>query len=381
MKKPIIICVDDERIILDSLRTQLRSYLKQDYNVETAQSGAEALELIDELIEDNEAPYLVISDMIMPQMKGDELLSIVREKCPEALSILLTGQADKNDIIKVINTAGLYRYISKPWDTEDLNITVREALSAYVNSRELEEQRQRLIVNNRELEQKVRERTKKIEEQKEIADKLLMNVLPKEIAEELKEHGRSLPQFYEKVTVLFADLVGFTKIAEKMTPEELVQELDDCFQAFDEILERNHMEKIKTIGDGYMGAGGLPIQNDTNPIDAVKAGLEILTYMNKQNEKRMLQRKRTWQVRIGIHTGELVAGVIGKNKFAYDIWGDTVNLASRMESSGESDKVNISGLTYELVKDNFECIHRGKIQAKSKGDVDMYFVVREFKPN
>ena len=174
--------------------------------------------------------------------------------------------------------------------------------------------------------------------------------------------------------MLFADLVGFTKIAEKMSPEELVQELDDCFQAFDEILERHHMEKIKTIGDGYMGAGGLPVPNDTNPNDAVKAGLEILAYLNKQNEKRKLQRKRIWKVRIGIHTGELVAGVIGKNKFAYDIWGDTVNLASRMESSGESDKVNISGATYELVKDFFKCTHRGKVQAKNKGEVDMYFI-------
>ena len=161
MKKPIIICVDDEKVILDSLRAQLRNYLKQDYEVEIALSGAEALELIDELVEDGEIPYLVISDMIMPQMKGDELLSIVREKCPETLSILLTGQADKDDIVKVINTAGLYRYISKPWDIEDLNITVREALIAYVNSRELEEQRQQLIIHNRELEKKVRERTKK----------------------------------------------------------------------------------------------------------------------------------------------------------------------------------------------------------------------------
>ena len=382
MEKPVILCVDDEKVVLDSLRTQLKNYLNKEYTVEIAESGQEALEIIEELIEDyGQPPYLVISDMIMPQMKGDELLSKVREICPETLSILLTGQAEKADIINAINTAGLYRYIPKPWEAEDLNMTVREALTAFSNARELEKQKEQLIMMNRNLEKKVRERTDKIMEQKkelekekEKSDELLLNILPKEVAEELKEFGKALPNYYDQATVLFSDLVGFTQIAEKMSPEELVRELDSCFHAFDEIMERNNLEKIKTIGDGYMAAGGLPISNETNPIDAINAALEMIEFMEKINGERVAENKNVWQLRIGIHTGELIAGVVGKNKFVYDIWGDTVNNASRMESTGEAGRINISDDTYELVKHKFKCTHRGKIEVKGKGNVDTYFV-------
>ena len=323
----------------------------------------------------------MISDMIMPHMKGDELLSKIREKCPNTLSILLTGQAEKGDIINAINTAGLYRYIPKPWEAEDLNLTVREAMTAFANARELEKQKEQLILMNKELEKKVEQRTAKISEQKEELEKekkksddLLLNILPKEVAEELKEQGKALPTFYKQSSVLFSDFVGFTQIAEKMTPEELVHELDACFHAFDEIIEKNNLEKIKTIGDGYMAAGGLPSINDTNAVDAVKAAIEMMDHMQHFNESRNADHKGIWQLRIGIHTGELIAGVVGKNKFVYDIWGDTVNNASRMESSGEPGRINISQATYDLVKDLFECTHRGKMEVKGKGDADMYFI-------
>lgn len=382
MEKPTILCVDDEKVVLDSLKTQLRNYLVKDCNVEVAESGEEALEIIEDLLDEfGEPPYLVISDMIMPNMKGDELLSKVREKCPQTLSILLTGQAEKADIINAINTAGLYRYIPKPWEAEDLNLTVKEAIAAFANARELEKQKEQLIIMNRDLEKKVRERTEKILEQKkelqtekDKSDKLLLNILPKEVAEELKEFGKALPTYYDQATVIFSDLVGFTQIAEKMTPEELVRELDTCFHAFDEIIERNNLEKIKTIGDGYMAAGGLPVSNKTNPEDAINAAIEMIEFMNNVNKDRKSERKGVWQVRIGIHTGELIAGVVGKNKFIYDVWGDTVNNASRMESSGEPGKINISGTTHALIKDKFKCTSRGKVDAKGKGTVEMYFV-------
>lgn len=383
MSKPVILCVDDEKVVLDSLKTQLKNFLSHTCTVEVAESGEEALELIEDLLEDfGEPPYLVISDMIMPQMKGDELLSKVREKCPTTLSILLTGQAEKIDIINAINTAGLYRYIPKPWEAEDLNVTVREAMTAFANARELENQKEQLILMNKELERKVMDRTAKIVEQnkelekeKKKSDDLLLNILPKEVAEELKENGKAMPTFYDQSTVLFSDLVGFTQIAEKMTPVELVQQLDACFHAFDEIVERNNLEKIKTIGDGYLAAGGLPVSNDTNPEDAVNAAIEMIAYMKDLNELRGEQHKGVWQLRVGIHTGELIAGVVGKNKFVYDIWGDTVNNASRMESGGEAGEINISQATYELVKDKYKCEHRGKLEVKGKGDADMYFVV------
>jgi adenylate cyclase len=210
--------------------------------------------------------------------------------------------------------------------------------------------------------------------EKEKSDQLLLNVLPAETAEELKERGAATPKHYEMVSVLFTDFKGFTSIAEKLTPQQLVAELDNCFLAFDKIIDKHNIEKIKTIGDAYMCAGGIPRANTTNAVDVVKAGLEIREYMEQLKADRISRGEDFWELRIGIHTGPVIAGVVGKNKFAYDIWGDAVNTASRMESSGISGKVNISGSTYELIKDKFRCTYRGEIQAKNKGKIDMYIV-------
>jgi len=221
-------------------------------------------------------------------------------------------------------------------------------------------------------------RTKRIiEEEKAISEKLLLNILPEETAAELKANGSAIPKYYEKVSVLFTDFKGFTKIAEQITPLELVEELNQCFMAFDQIIDRHNLEKIKTIGDAYMCAGGIPVANDTNPVDIVLAGLEIKEYMENLKIEREALGKSCWELRIGIHTGTVIAGVIGKNKFAYDIWGDAVNTASRMESSGIPGIVNISGDTYELIKDKFVCTHRGKVYAKNKGEIDMYIVEKQ----
>jgi len=220
----------------------------------------------------------------------------------------------------------------------------------------------------------VRKTKKIIEDEKERSEKLLLNILPVETAEELKSKGSATPKHYDMVSVLFTDFKGFTTIAEKLTPQQLVEELNQCFMEFDKIIDRNNLEKIKTIGDAYMCAGGIPVANETNPVDIVKAGLEIKSYMEKLKSEREAQGKDYWELRIGIHTGPVIAGVVGKNKFAYDIWGDAVNTASRMESSGIPGQVNISGTTYELVNGHFTCKHRGKIQAKNKGEIDMYIV-------
>jgi class 3 adenylate cyclase len=213
-----------------------------------------------------------------------------------------------------------------------------------------------------------------IKVEREKSEILLLNILPAETAAELKEKGYASPRHYDKVTVLFTDFVGFTMVSEKMTPQEIVRELDYCFLEFDKIIDRYNLEKIKTIGDSYMCAGGIPVANDTNPFDVVNAALEIRDFMDKTRLAREAQGEEYWRLRIGVHTGPVVAGVVGKNKFAYDIWGDAVNTASRMESSGEAGKVNISGRTYEIVKDHFHCTYRGKVKAKNKGEVDMYFV-------
>ena len=207
--------------------------------------------------------------------------------------------------------------------------------------------------------------------EKKKSDDLLLNILPSEVAEELKQKGSADAKQFDDVTVMFTDFKNFTQISEKLSPNELVAEIDYYFKAFDKIITRCNIEKIKTIGDSYMCAGGLSVVKTTNANDVVKAAIEIRDFMaHRQSEIR----NPKFEIRIGVHTGPVVAGIVGVKKFAYDIWGDTVNIASRMESSGEAGKVNISGSTYVLVKDKFTCTHRGKIQAKNKGEIDMYFV-------
>ena len=221
---------------------------------------------------------------------------------------------------------------------------------------------------------KIAKQRNKIEEEKKRSDDLLLNILPEEVAEELKEKGSADAKMFDEVTVMFTDFKGFTNIAEKLSAKELVAEINYCFSAFDNIIHKYNIEKIKTIGDAYMAAGGLPVVNKTHAKDVVKAAIEINKFMEEHKQQRIKDGKEIFEIRIGIHTGPVVAGIVGIKKFAYDIWGDTVNLASRMESSGEAGKVNISGTTYELIKNDFNCVYRGKIQAKNKGEVDMYFV-------
>jgi len=214
----------------------------------------------------------------------------------------------------------------------------------------------------------------KIKKGKKLSDELLLNVLPSEVAEELKQKGKAEAKHFNDVTVMFTDFKDFTEISEKLSPSELVAEIDTCFKAFDNILDKYNIEKIKTIGDSYMCAGGLPVPNKTHASDVVKAALEIQKFMGEHSQQKIKEGKKVFELRIGIHSGSVVAGIVGIKKFAYDIWGNTVNIASRMESSGEAGKVNISGSTYEHVRNEFNCIHRGKIEAKHMGMIDMYFV-------
>ena len=216
--------------------------------------------------------------------------------------------------------------------------------------------------------------SRNLEQERRKSDRLLLNVLPESVAGELKKTDRVEPRHYDGATVLFTDFVGFTRIAEGLTPQALIEELDDCFRMFDQIMREHNMEKIKTIGDAYMAVGGIPAANRTHAVDAVLAGMEIQALMARLKREKSAKGADFWELRLGLHSGELVAGVSGEEKFAYDVWGDTVNTASRLESSGERGHVNISGWTYELVKDFFDCEHRGQIQAKNKGALDMYFV-------
>jgi len=230
---------------------------------------------------------------------------------------------------------------------------------------------------NRRLAQQKQEielQKEEIELERNKSEQLLLNILPAKTAHELKNNGAATPRQHPLVSVLFTDFSHFTQISQDMTPEELIEELSVCFGTFDDIIERHGLEKIKTIGDSYMCAGGIPTDNETNPNDAVAAAIEMQEYMRQRYLEKNKNGIPYWKMRVGIHTGEVIAGVVGSKKFAYDIWGDTVNTASRLESSGEEGRVNISEDTFRHVQSSYTCQFRGQIDAKHKGKIGMYFV-------
>jgi class 3 adenylate cyclase len=229
----------------------------------------------------------------------------------------------------------------------------RSAYEAIARQRELE------VTNHR------------LEEERRRAEGLLLNILPGEIAHELELNGLVSPKYFEDVSVMFTDFVGFTTSAEKLAAEDLVALLNEYFSAFDEITKRHGLEKMKTVGDSYMCIGGLPVRTPSHPVDTVLAALEMVRFVAERPRGDV---PVDWSMRVGIHTGPVVAGVVGTLKFAFDIWGDTVNFSSRMESSGVANRVNISERTHARVKDFFECEYRGKILTKDKREVDMYLV-------
>ncbi|MBL9173622.1 MAG: adenylate/guanylate cyclase domain-containing protein [Verrucomicrobiales bacterium] len=206
------------------------------------------------------------------------------------------------------------------------------------------------------------------------SDALLLNVLPREIAEELKRNSRVVPAHYDSATVLFSDFVGFTRVAELLTPSELVDQLDRIFQEFDAISQAHGLEKIKTIGDAYLAVGGIPRPRATHAIDGALAALEMLRASERIRVLREQAGLPAWSIRLGLNTGPLIAGVVGTEKFAYDVWGDTVNTASRIESSGIPGQINLSAATFDQVKEFFDCEPRGRVAAKGKGELDMYLL-------
>lgn len=206
--------------------------------------------------------------------------------------------------------------------------------------------------------------------EKERSERLLRNILPAELAQELSTTGSAHPARHESVTILFTDFSGFTQAASSMPAERMVAELNEIFAAFDDITDACGVEKIKTIGDAYMAAAGLPKSCTDHAQRCVRAGLGMIDYLENRNSTSAFK----WSLRVGVHSGPVVAGVVGKRKYAFDIWGDTVNVASRMESSGEIGRVNVSAYTFDLIRAEFDCTYRGKVDAKGKGQIDMYFV-------
>ena len=366
-----ILYVDDEENNLISFRAALRRC----YNVFTAISGEEGMKIFE-----NNDIHIIITDQRMPGMTGVQFLQHLPDE-PDNIRMILTGFSDIEAIIEAINTGKVYRYITKPWDKDELKITIDNALEAVGLRRHNKELINELQEHNAKLEGKVKERTVEIEKKSmqlqsemEKSDKLLLNILPEEIAAELKKFGRSYARKHNHVSVLFADIKGFTHIAETMHPEELVAQLDESFRGFDHIMEKYGIEKIKTIGDSYMCACGLPTEMKNHAEVAIDAAMDMQEFMQSFNASKKIQNLPEFEIRIGIHSGPVIAGVVGIAKFVYDIWGDTVNLSSQMEQQSHPGKINISGDTYKLIKNKYNCTQRGKIPVKSKGELEMYYV-------
>ncbi len=250
-------------------------------------------------------------------------------------------------------------------------------LIGFINFRIAKERKKKEQVEqyNEELEALVKERTILLENEKEKSDALLYNMLPKEIADEIKDKGSAAPRRYEEVSVLFTDFENFTSTAATMSAKKLVTEINEIFEAFDNIMEEYGLEKIKTIGDAYMAVSGLPSEKEDHAVTCVKAAKEMQNYIHERNEDAAVK----WRMRIGIHSGSIIAGIVGKKKFTYDIWGSTVILASRMEEVGEIGRVNISATTCDYVQEHFSCEYRGKVSVEGQGEMDMYFVGEEIK--
>lgn len=398
-----ILAVDDEPDMEALISQRFRKQIRENkFEFVFARDGNEALVKIEE----NKDIALMLTDINMPGMDGLTLLSKIKELQKPIQSLVISAYGDLKNIRTAMNQ-GAFDFLIKPIDFQDFEITLNKTIEnvnfiaqSHENELQLNKEREEKIKAQEELleqmkqnadmisqqniilEAKVQERTQELVTKNEIisnerdrSDKLLLNILPFEIAQELKESGTTQAKHFDEVTVMFTDFKDFTKIAESMSPKALVAEIDSCFKAFDSIIDKYQIEKIKTIGDSYMVAAGLPRESSSQAEDIVNAALEIQQYMQLHIQNNTDSGKPgLGNLRIGIHTGPVVAGVVGTKKFAYDIWGDAVNLASRMESSGEPGKVNISGSTYQLVKDKFNCTYRGEIAVKNKGDVAMYFV-------
>lgn len=399
--KPRILVVDDYPALVTIIRHKL---LQHGYEVITAQNGLDALELVEK-----EVPDLVISDVEMPLMDGYELCRKIKEspKFHSIPVILVTSRIEAASLMKGIE-AGAENYLTKPYDDDTLFSKVSELLNNPIGVSDVKEtvsvtiEGQKFnvkadyshLVNllistykntlgqNARLEKMqsgLNAANKELELTKKEHEELLQNIFPKKIADSLLAYGTVTPERYEDATFLFTDFDGFSKIVPDLKPEDLIESLSFYFDQFDEFMSQHNLIKIKTIGDSYMAAGGIPERNKTHPIDTALAALKMKFFVSNLQDS-LPESIPYFPLRIGIHTGHSVVGVIGKRRFAYDVWGEAVNLASRMEQHSESNSINISQDTYDRLKDLFECDTRGEIEAKNIGKIPMYFLNR-IKPD
>lgn len=341
-----ILVVDDNQVNRELLVRRLK---REKHLVTAATNGFQALEII------QSQPFdLVLLDIMMPQMNGYQVLETLKSdpKLRHIPVIMISAVDDIDSIVRCIEL-GAEDYLSKPFNP----ILLKARINACLEKKILRDQEQAYL--------------KQLAEEKQKSERLLLNILPEAIAQRLKQGEETIADSFSQVTVLFADLVGFTKISANLSPAELVELLNTIFSAFDELAEKYGLEKIKTIGDAYMIVGGLPIPKEDHAEAIADMALEMLTQIQEISRKK----GKSLQVRIGINTGAVEAGVIGTKKFAYDLWGDTVNTAHRMESHGVAGMIQVAQATYDCLADKYRFKDRGIIDIKGKGNMRTYLLL------
>jgi adenylate cyclase len=348
----VVLVVDDDEGNRDVLSRRL---LRDGCEVMLAETGRQALRMARRYDFD-----LILLDIMMPEMDGIMVLAELRkDPALRQLPVIMISAVDEIESVVRCIELGADDYLPKPFNP----IILRARVNALLERKRLQDDE---IRKTAELEKALLE----IEQQRNKTEELLLNILPHSIAQELQANGCVQPMYFEDVTIAFADFVGFTLSTQQIPADDLVSILNQYFTAFDNIMKRYGLEKLKTIGDCYMFVGGLPLRTPSHPVDAILAAFEMIRVTNELAKEGPV----AWQLRIGVHTGPVVAGVVGIHKFTFDIWGDAVNFSSRMESSGAPGRVNLSASTYARIKDFFSCEKRGEVKIKDGREVEMYFV-------
>jgi adenylate cyclase len=347
-----VLVIDDNEANRELLCRRLQ---REGYQVSEADGGQKGLEMLSRSTFD-----LVLLDVIMPGMDGFQVLQTLRSpEWPDRVPVITISAVDEVQSAVRCIELGAEDYLIKPFDP----ILLRARVGACLEKKRLRDEERRTA-------EQLRAALHEADEQRRLAESLLLNILPATISAELRTAGEVMPKYFDDVSIVFTDFVGFTVATEALAADELVAMLHDYFTAFDRIVKRYGAEKLKTIGDSYMFLGGLPPRSASHPVDVILACMELLEAVRDMKSRY----SNGWEVRIGVHTGPVIAGVVGVDKFAFDVWGETVNYGSRMESAGEAGRINISERAYARIKDFFECEHRGKVLTKEQRALDMYFV-------
>lgn len=348
MKPFKILVIEDDPVYHKVIQHILEN---SDYKIKIihAQSAKDALKILE-----NEHPDLILTDWEMPEINGIDFCKIIQKKkeLEHIPVIMCTGANTSSENLKTAFESGVVDFVRKPVDKMELISRVNSMLKLSESYQTIKKQKEELQL------------------EKDKSDKLLLNILPKKVAEDLKEKGKTEPKLFNNVTVFYSDIVDFTEKTLQIPTNVLLNELNDIIKGFDAIMDKNNCEKIKTVGDAYIAVCGMPVPDPKHAENIINAAIDSIAFLANRN----INSKYKWEVRLGIHTGEVVGGIIGTKKYIYDIFGDPVNTASRLESSSQTMRIHVSETTYKLVKDKFDFEEQAPLEVKGKGKMKMYFV-------